>query len=121
MKEEGIEARRGLLLDKGALEGIPDQDGVVLTIPNKNLYIMGHASFESSSSSLCLDLPPLQLVLIQVDHFRDNLALRVLDFGFGSWFLLLARYKTPQTIELKLGLHIISPEAIICACERGNG
>jgi hypothetical protein len=60
----GIEARRSPLLDKRSLEGIPDQDGVVLTIPDKNLDIMGHTSFESSSSSFCLDFPPLQLILI---------------------------------------------------------
>src|SRR5437588_9939216 len=117
----GIEARRSPLLDKRGLEGIPDQDGVVLTIPDKNLDIMRHTSLESSSSSFHLDLPPLQFLLIQGDCFGDHLALGILNFGFGSWFLLLARYKTPQTIELKPGLHIISPEAIICACERGNG
>ena len=91
----GVEARHGLLLDKQALEGVLDQDGVVLIISNKNLDIMGHTCFESSSSSFHLALPPLQLVLIQGDCFRDNLALRILDFGFGSWFLLLARHKTP--------------------------
>jgi hypothetical protein len=117
----GIEARHSLLLDKQGLEGIPDQDGVILTILDEHLDIMRHTSLESSSSSFCLDLPPLQLLLIQGDHFEDHLALGILNFRFGSWFLLLARDKTPQTIELKPGLHIISPEAIICTCERGNG
>jgi hypothetical protein len=117
----GIEARRSLLLDKQGLEGIPDQDGIVLTIPDEHLNIMRYISLESSSSSFCLNLSPLQLLLIQGDRFGDHLALGILNFRFGSWFLLLARDKTPQTIKLKPGLHIISPEAIICACERGNG
>jgi hypothetical protein len=60
----GIEVRCSPLLDKRGLEGISDQDGVVLTIPDKNLDIMGYISFKSSSSLFCLDLPSLQLILI---------------------------------------------------------
>ena len=86
----GIEVRRGPLLYKGGLEGVPDQDGVILTIPDENLNIMGHTSFESSSSSFHLDLPPLQLILIHIHRLRDNLALGIDDFRLGSWFLLLA-------------------------------
>ena len=51
----GIEARGSPLLDKGGLEGVPDQERVVFTVPNEHPELMGDGSLEGSTSPLSLN------------------------------------------------------------------
>ena len=60
----GIEAWRSALLNKQCPEGLLDENRIILTVSNKNLNLLRHDSLEGSSSSLCLCLPSLQLLLI---------------------------------------------------------
>ena len=48
-----------VLLNEGHLEGLPDEDKIVFTIPDENPDIWGHGSLEGTSSLLSLDLPSL--------------------------------------------------------------
>jgi len=79
---------------------------------------MRHSSLEGSSSSLSLNLPSVQLVLVWGHSRRHNMALRIENFGFFSWLLIRTRDQAPETIELEPGLHVISPNAIIFAGKR---
>ena len=49
----------------------------------------------------------------------DDSTLRVQNLSFASRLLLKARNKSPETNELKPGLHIISPQMIVFAFEAG--
>jgi hypothetical protein len=115
----GIEARGSPLLNKGGLESVPDQERVVFTVPDEHPELMGDGSLEGSTSSLSLDLPPLQLVLVWRHSRGQHSALRVEHFGFASRLLLRARNQPPKAIELKPGLHIISPESIVSCVRAG--
>jgi hypothetical protein len=55
----GIEAWCSALLNEGHLEGLPDEDRVVFTIPDEYPDIWGHGSLEGTSSLLSLDFPSL--------------------------------------------------------------
>jgi hypothetical protein len=112
----GIEARGSPLLNKGGLESVPDQERVVFTVPNEHPELMGDGSLEGSTSSLSLDLPPLQLVLV----WRCSRGQHSAHLGFASRLLLRARNQPPKAIELKPGLHTISPESIVFMCEGRN-
>ena len=83
-----IEAWCSALLNEGGLEGVPDQKRIIFTVPDEHPEIRRDGSLESSSSLLSLDLPSLQLVLINSDSRGDDRATRVSDFRFMSWFLL---------------------------------
>ena len=56
-----------------------------------------------------LNFPPLKFVLVWGHSSSKDNAFRVQNLGFASRLLLRARNKPPETIELKPGLHIISP------------
>ena len=105
----GIEARGSPLLHKGGLEGVPDQERVIFTVPNEHPELMGDGSLEGSTSPLSLNFPPLKFVLVWGHSSSKDNAFRVQNLGFASRFLLRARNKPPKSIELKPGLHIISP------------
>ena len=46
----GVEARGSSLLDEGGLEGVPDHDGVLFTVPNEHPDLMSHCSFEGPAA-----------------------------------------------------------------------
>ena len=70
---------------------------------------MGDGSLEGSTSPLSFNLPLLKSILVWGHSSSDDSTFRVQNFGFASRLLLRARNKPPETIELKPGLHIISP------------
>jgi hypothetical protein len=83
-----IEAWCSTLLNERGLEGFPDEDRVILTVPDEHLDFLRHDSLQSTCSSLCLSLPSLQLVFINWDSLRCDFATRVLDFRLSSWLFL---------------------------------
>jgi hypothetical protein len=70
------------------LEGLPDENRIIFTVPDENLCFLRHGSLQGPSSLLCSHLPTLQLVFINWDSLGHNFATRVSNFGFFSWFLL---------------------------------
>ena len=84
----GIEVRGSPLLHRSSLQSVPDEQQVVFIVPHEHPEFWRHHSYEGSSSSLSLRLPPVQFILIwRYSSGYDN-ALGVQYLGLASGLLL---------------------------------
>ena len=86
-----IEAWCSALLNEGHLEGLPDENRVVLMIPDENSDIRRHGSLEGSSSLLSLDFPTLYLVLININSRSDDITSCVPNLSPSSCYNMSRR------------------------------